>query len=92
MLLYWQLLERTVERQQDVFDFGRSSPESPTFRFKKQWGAKPEPATWQYYLRSGDMVEMRPTNPKYRRLIRIWQWLPVSLTRLLGPLIVRGIP
>jgi FemAB-related protein (PEP-CTERM system-associated) len=92
MLLYWQLLERAVLRQQDVFDFGRSSPESPTYRFKKQWGAQPEPAIWQYYLRNGDMIDMRPTNPKYRRFIRIWQWLPVSVTRLLGPLIVRGIP
>src|SRR5262249_28791902 len=37
MLLYWHLLERAVGRGQDVFDFGRSSPESNTYRFKKQW-------------------------------------------------------
>src|SRR5205085_880157 len=31
MLLYWHLLERTIERKQEVFDFGRSSPDSSTY-------------------------------------------------------------
>ena len=92
MLLYWNLLERTVQRGQTVFDFGRSTPDSGTYHFKKQWGALPEPAQWQYYRRSGEVSEVRPDNPRYQRLIRLWQRLPVSLTRLLGPAIVRGIP
>ena len=54
MLMYWHLLERAVERGQGTFDFGRSSPESNTYQFKKQWGAVPAPAEWQYYVRSGD--------------------------------------
>jgi hypothetical protein len=35
---------------------------------------------------------LNPGNPKYRTAIRIWQRLPVSLTKLIGPLIVRNIP
>jgi FemAB-related protein (PEP-CTERM system-associated) len=92
MLLYWNLLERAVERGQQVFDFGRSTIDGSTYRFKKQWGALPEPAIWQYYLRNGSAGELRPDNPKYRRLVRIWQKLPVRLTRWIGPKIVRGIP
>jgi FemAB-related protein (PEP-CTERM system-associated) len=92
MLLYWKLLERAVERGQNVFDFGRSSPESNTFRFKKQWGATPSPAEWQHYVRHGGAPDMRPDNPHYGRLIHIWQKLPVGLTRWIGPAIVRGIP
>lgn len=92
MLMYWHLLERAVRRGQACFDFGRSSPDGPTFHFKKQWGARPEPATWQYYVRKGSASEMRPDNPKYRRMIRAWQRLPLWLARLLGPVIVRGIP
>ncbi|HEX5273601.1 MAG TPA: FemAB family XrtA/PEP-CTERM system-associated protein [Gemmataceae bacterium] len=92
MLMYWHLLERAVLRGQTCFDFGRSSPDSPTFRFKKQWGAEPEPATWQYYVRKGSTSEMRPDNPKYRRMIRAWQRLPLWVSRLLGPAVVRGIP
>jgi FemAB-related protein (PEP-CTERM system-associated) len=92
MLMYWHLLERAVEREQDVFDFGRSSEESNTYRFKKQWGAAPSPAEWQYYLREGGVQDMRPENPRYGLMIRLWKRLPVALTRLLGPMIVRGIP
>jgi len=92
MLLYWHLLERAVQRQQTVFDFGRSSRDGPTYRFKEQWGATEVEAPWQYCVRKGSIGDMRPENPHYRRLIRLWQRLPVSLTRLIGPRIVRGIP
>jgi FemAB-related protein (PEP-CTERM system-associated) len=92
MLLYWHLLERSIQRGHRLFDFGRSTKESSTYRFKKQWGARQEPAEWQYYPRQGLPAEMRPENPKFQRLIRLWQRLPVSVTRLVGPWIVRGIP
>jgi hypothetical protein len=35
---------------------------------------------------------MQKESPRYQRLIQIWQRLPVALTRLIGPTIVRGIP
>jgi FemAB-related protein (PEP-CTERM system-associated) len=92
MLMYWHLLKRSVERGQEVFDFGRSTAEGPTFKFKKQWGAVPHSAVWQYHVREGTAGEMRPDNPRYQSAIRLWQRLPVGLTRLLGPLIVCGIP
>ncbi len=92
MLMYWHLLERAIQRRQRIFDFGRSTRDSNTFRFKKQWGATPSPSEWQYYIRKGAVGEMRPDNPKYQRLIRVWQRLPVFLTRWVGPVIVRGIP
>jgi len=92
MLLYWNLLERTINRGNQIFDFGRSTKDSSTYRFKKQWGARPEPAVWQYYLRRGSASDLRPDNPKYRSLIRLWQHLPLRMTRLIGPWIVRGIP
>ncbi|MCS6864664.1 MAG: FemAB family PEP-CTERM system-associated protein [Gemmataceae bacterium] len=93
MLMYHHLLRRAVERGQQVFDFGRSTRGSNTFRFKKQWGAEPHPATWQYHLVAGSHAgQMRPENPRYQWAIRLWQRLPVWLTRQLGPRIVRGIP
>jgi FemAB-related protein (PEP-CTERM system-associated) len=92
MLMYWHLLERAILRGQREFDFGRSSIDSSTFRFKKQWGAEPAKSDWQYYLRAGSVGDMRPDNPRYQRMIRIWQRLPVRLTQWIGPPIVRGIP
>ena len=92
MLMYWHALKRSVERGQQTFDFGRSSPEAGTWKFKKQWGAEEAPAVWQYYLRQGEAGAMRPDSGKYDRMIRIWQKLPVWFTRTIGPSIVRGIP
>jgi FemAB-related protein (PEP-CTERM system-associated) len=92
MLMYWQLLTRSIERGQQIFDFGRSSEGSNTYRFKAQWGAQPHRATWQYYVRKGDVSDMRPNNPKNQRRIAVWKRLPIWLTRLAGPPIVRGIP
>jgi FemAB-related protein (PEP-CTERM system-associated) len=92
MLMYWHLLKRAVERGQDVFDFGRSPQDGATMRFKKQWGASPAASEWQFYLRHGEVGGMQKESPRYQRLIRMWQRLPVSVTRLVGPLIVRGIP
>jgi hypothetical protein len=92
MLLYWSLLVRAIERGQDTFNFGRSSPDSRTFKFKEQWGGGPEPAQWQFYLRTGDDSGLRHDHPRNRRAIQIWKRLPIGLTRWIGPMIVRGIP
>ncbi len=92
MWMYRRLLSRAIERGSVRFDFGRSSPDSGTHRFKKQWGALEHPTTWQYVLRRGELGAVRPDSPKMQRRINAWRKLPVWVTRLVGPAIVRGIP
>lgn len=92
MLMYWHCLKRSIERGQTTFDFGRSSHDSGTHRFKQQWGAIESPAVWQYYVRNGAASDMRPDSGKYDQVIAVWQRLPVWVTRWVGPEIVRGIP
>jgi len=92
MWMYHQLLLRAIERGCQQFDFGRSSEGSGTYRFKKQWGAEPQATVWQYHVRRGSIDAVRPDNSKYKRRIETWQKLPVWVTRLIGPRIVRGIP
>ncbi len=92
MWMYRQLLRHAIERGSHTFDFGRSSEGSGTYKFKAQWGAQPHPAVWQYYVRKGSVEAMRPDSAGNQRLIRLWQKLPVWLTRWVGPEIVRGIP
>lgn len=92
MWMYHQMLVRSIERGSSEFDFGRSSEDSGTYKFKKQWGAKPRATVWQYHIRRGDMNAMRPDNPSNQRKIAIWQRLPLWLTLMIGPGIVRGIP
>jgi FemAB-related protein (PEP-CTERM system-associated) len=92
MWMYHQLLVRAQARGSREFDFGRSSVESGTWRFKKQWGALERPTVWQYHLRRGDMNAMRPDNPGNQRKVEMWKKLPLWLTRVAGPVIVKAIP
>lgn len=92
MWMYHKLLERAIARGATQFDFGRSSEGSGTYRFKKQWGALPEPTPWQIVLRRGSLDDARPDNPRHQKRIAQWQKLPVWVTKAVGPAIVRGIP
>lgn len=93
MLLYWSVLQFACEKGYATFDFGRSTPGEGTYRFKQQWGAKPVQLYWHYWLKNGgQMPGLNPHNPKYQTAIRIWRRLPVSLTRLIGPMIVKNLP
>ena len=93
MFLYGAVLKYACEQGYRCFDFGRSSKESGTYRFKEQWGAKPLQLQWYYWLRAGGpLPELNPQNPKYALAIRLWQQLPVSLTTMVGPMIAKYLP
>jgi len=92
-LLYWNALEFACNQDYKVFDFGRSTPGEGTYKFKEQWGAQPTQLYWHYWMRNGGpLPELNPHNPKYRLAIKLWQKLPVSLTKLIGPSIVKNLP
>ena len=92
-LLYWEAIRFAISRGCRGFDFGRSTPNEGTYNFKKQWGAEPVQLYWQYLLEEGRALpELNPKNPKYEAAITLWKRLPVALTRLMGPGIVRNIP
>ncbi len=91
MLLYWSLLEYTTDHGYKSFDFGRSSFGEGTFKFKRQWGAKPVPLIWKTYHNSAqnDLSET-DTNTSKKSSIRstietIWQKLPLVATTIIGP-------
>jgi serine/alanine adding enzyme len=93
MLLYSGALEYACRQGYRVFDFGRSTPGGGTYHFKEQWGARPVPLQWYYWLSNGGALpELSPQNPKFKLAIEVWKRLPVLVTRMIGPAIVRNIP
>ena len=92
MLLYWSMLEYACDNGYKYFDFGRSTPEEGTYRFKEQWGAKPTPLHW-HYLSIGnnkpeqDLLE----HSKLDNAVKYWMKLPVSITKIFGPMIRKHI-
>lgn len=93
MLLYWSCLKFACEQGYKIFDFGRSTPGGNTFRFKEQWGAKPVQLYWHYWMKNERALpELNPNNPRFQLAIKIWQRLPVGLTKVVGPMIVKNLP
>jgi serine/alanine adding enzyme len=92
MLLYWEALKSACSDGYRTFDFGRSSPESGTYRFKKQWGAQPEKLVWHYRLYRGELPDVNPASPKFQFVVSCWKRLPLPVANLVGPFLTRGIP
>jgi len=93
MLLYHAVLEYACREGFTEFDFGRSSVDSGTYRFKQQWGAQPRPLYWYYWLAQGrEIPRLNPDNPKFKFAISLWQRLPLFAANLIGPHIVKYLP
>ncbi|MBW4052627.1 MAG: FemAB family PEP-CTERM system-associated protein [Proteobacteria bacterium] len=93
MKLYWELLSIAVERGCALFDFGRSTVDSGTYRFKKQWGAEPVPMYWYRWDRRAGAHEAEAGESKVMQLATaVWQRLPLGVANAIGPLISGALP
>lgn len=93
MLLYWAMLKLACEKGYRKFDFGRSSLDEGTYRFKKQWGAEPEPIYWQYINQNSKTYNNAIVKKDdYSMVINCWKKLPVPVSKFLGPIFRKNIP
>jgi FemAB-related protein (PEP-CTERM system-associated) len=86
MLLYWESIKKACTDGFARFDFGRSTRQSGTYRFKRQWGAEEEPLFWYRIAiaaRNTRSETSMHAGPEW--LARMWQQLPLSVTRQVGP-------
>jgi FemAB-related protein (PEP-CTERM system-associated) len=90
--MYWELMRRSAEEGIRIFDYGRSKQGAGSYSFKKNWGFEPEPLHYEYYLvKSKEIPEVNPMNPKYQLFIKLWRKMPLTLTQWLGPHIVKSL-
>jgi len=93
MWMYRQILSFAINEKYKYFDFGRSTLGAGTYKFKKQWGALAYAHHWYYVLPEGESKpELNPDNPKYKLVIFLWKLMPVWLTKIIGPHIIKHIP
>jgi FemAB-related protein (PEP-CTERM system-associated) len=92
-LLYWGIIKMKIREGFRHLDFGRSTVDTGTYRFKEQWGPRAVPLHWQYWVKNGiEPPRVTTDNPKYAIGIRIWKKIPTALANMLGPWIVKNIP
>jgi serine/alanine adding enzyme len=92
-ILYWEIIKRGCLKGFKKFNFGRSSWNSGTYNFKKQWVKEPTQLLWQYYLNTvKDLPELNPESPGFSLAIKLWRKLPLTWANFFGPRIVRNLP
>ncbi len=87
MLLYWSMLEYAIVNHCRWFDFGRSTPNAPTCRFKVQWGAGLEPLVWHVFSRKPHNWHPRKETLENEN----WKSIDLERSRRDGPAIRRWI-
>jgi FemAB-related protein (PEP-CTERM system-associated) len=94
MRLYWELLRLAVARGCRRFDFGRSSRDAGTYRFKAQWGAQPMQLHWHSWEPGGARQPVPATEVRSRldAVVNLWSKLPLPVANRLGPRISHRLP
>ncbi|MFM7201212.1 MAG: FemAB family XrtA/PEP-CTERM system-associated protein [Myxococcota bacterium] len=62
--LYHGILSHAVREGYEQFDFGRSAPDSGTWKFKKQWGAEESPLHWHRWQARANQNQSSGISPQ----------------------------
>jgi FemAB-related protein (PEP-CTERM system-associated) len=86
MLLYWETIRSACAAGFRRFDFGRSTRDCGTYKFKRQWGATEQPLFWYTVPVGHRRTRALPVSANSAGLLgEVWQRLPLALTRQVGP-------
>ena len=89
-VMYWELMRSACRRGLRQFDFGRSKQGTGAFDFKRHWGFEAEPLRYRVHAGAGHTFTEHTVNDAGVRWLRWgWQRLPLGVTKLLGPPLVR---
>ncbi len=89
-VMYWELMRYAAGIGLRRFDFGRSKVGTGAFDFKRHWGFAAEPLRYRVHAGAGETPAAHSIDAGGVRLLR-WGWshLPLGITKLLGPALVR---
>ena len=91
--MYFDHLRWAGQNGYKIFEFGRSKKGTGPFEFKTHWGTEMRELPYNIILVRGQRVpNYSPTNNKFSLAINLWRHLPMPVTRLLGPSLIRMFP
>jgi len=92
-MMYYGLMCEARARGLSKYDFGRSKKGTGAHLFKSHWGMEERELPYEILLvRRRSLPNYSPANPKFSLAIQIWQKLPLPLTRIIGPWLIRLFP
>jgi FemAB-related protein (PEP-CTERM system-associated) len=92
--MYFDLMRSTAGDGYTYFDFGRSKKFSGgSYDFKSHWGMEVRDLPYEMLLVGRKQLpNYTPNNPAFRAPIALWRRVPLWITRLIGPHLVRLVP
>jgi len=91
--MYWEVCRDACQRGLKLFDFGRSKVGTGSYAFKTQWNMKELPLPYQFHLVCRkSLPNFSPVNPKFKLATDVWKRIPLPVTKVLGPALVRLFP
>jgi lipid II:glycine glycyltransferase (peptidoglycan interpeptide bridge formation enzyme) len=91
--MYFDHLRWAGDNGLTTFDFGRCKRGTGVFEFKRHWNTTMRELPYEMVLvRRKELPNFSPANPRFGLAIRLWQMVPLWLTRLLGPRLIRLFP
>ena len=85
MIMYWRMISNAIENGIKLFSFGRSTKNSSTHRFKKQWGCEDIQLYFNY------SKEPKRNIKNFSFLFNFWKIIPFKLALVLGPIVTKKI-
>jgi hypothetical protein len=91
--MYFALMKSAAAGGYRRFDFGRSKLATGACSFKRGWHMREEPLRYAYFLvRSTHVPDVTPLSPRFKLLVAAWKRLPLAVSKVIGPPIVRHLP
>jgi FemAB-related protein (PEP-CTERM system-associated) len=91
--MYFDHLRWAGSKGLKTFDFGRCKRNTGVFEFKRHWNTTMRELPYEVVLiKRKELPNFSPVNPKFQLAIKVWQSVPLWLTRLVGPRLIRLFP
>jgi len=91
--MYFENMLWAASAGYSVYDFGRTKLGTGTFEFKRHWNTTQRELPYEVLLvERKDLPNFSPINPKFELATRLWRRIPLPLTRIAGPWLVRLFP
>lgn len=93
--MYYNILSKCIEEGRQTFDFGRSTINAGTYKFKLQWGAEPVQCYW--YNDTSEIISSHSNihaqqKEKFSLAVKCWKLLPLFIANFIGPPIIKNVP
>lgn len=91
-LLLWNAIEWGAEKGYQVMDMGRTRKNTTIYDFKSGWGGQ-ETTLHDYtsFINSRKKQLPDPSQKKFQYLSKAWSFLPIGVSKKLGPRVISGI-